>query len=100
MSVLVIGRMPVDTANVEQLWKERPADFEAVAAEAKTVGAIHHRWGFGNGELVIIAEWDSVESFQKFFESNETIPQLMQAAGVQGQPTFDFFDAKAGPDEF
>ena len=100
MSVIVIGKMVTDPANIEKLWADRKADFEAVAEEAKAAGAIHHRWGFGDGYTVIVDEWPDAASFQSFFGSNTTIPELMQAGGVQGQPEFTIVEAKSAPDEF
>ena len=77
MSVIVIGHMTVDPANVEALWRDRRADFEAVAAAAKQVGAIHHQWAFGDNEVVIIDEWPDAASFEQFFGSQQTIAELM-----------------------
>ena len=100
MSVIVIGRMTVEPGNVEKLWSEHKSDFEAIAAAAKAAGAIHHRWGLGEDHVVIIDEWPTAESFQKFFESQPRIADLMQAAGVQGPPEFDILRAKDAPDQF
>ena len=73
MSVIVIGRMTVDPGNVEKLWAQRKSDFD---------------------------EWPDAGSFQKFFESYPKIPELMQAAGVQGPPEFDIVRAQDAPDQF
>jgi hypothetical protein len=100
MSVIVIGRMAVDPANVEKLWKDRKADFEAIAVEAKAAGALHHQWGFGDSYVRIIDEWPSAETFQTFFESQPTIAELMADAGVQGPPEFEMLEAKSAPDHF
>jgi quinol monooxygenase YgiN len=100
MSVIVIGRMTVNPDNVKTLWSERTADFEAVATEAKAAGALHHRWGFGDGHVLIVDEWADGESFQKFFTSNPLIQQLMQSAGVQGEPEVQILTAEEGPDQF
>jgi hypothetical protein len=100
MSVIVVGRVKVDPANVAKVWVGRKADFEATGEAARAAGALHHRWGFGDGEVVIVDEWRDVASFQSFFESNPMIPQLMEAAGVQGQPEFTIAEAQTGPDEF
>jgi len=100
MAVIVLGRMQADPANIQKLWKDRADDFRAVQKEAVAAGAIHHRWGFGDGFIVIIDEWSDAESFQKFFETNSTIPQLMQAGGVQGPPEFTIVESATGPDEF
>jgi hypothetical protein len=100
MSVLVIGRMTVDPTNVEKLWADRGADFEAVAKEAKAAGALSHRWALGDGFAVIIDEWSDAAAFQKFFDTQALIPELMQAAGVQGPPEFIIAEARQAPDEF
>ena len=100
MSVIVIGHMSVDPANVERLWRDNRADFEAIAAAARSAGAIHHQWGFGDGQVVIIDEWPDAESFQQFFEGQPKIAELMAAGGVQGPPTFEIIESKTGPDSF
>jgi hypothetical protein len=100
MSVIVIGHMTVDPANVEALWRDRKADFEAVLKAAKAAGALHHQWAFGDGQVVIIDEWPDATSFQQFFEGEHKIAELMQAGGVQGPPTFEILEAKTAPDSF
>ena len=100
MSVIVIGRFKANRADLEKVFADRAADFKAVSEEAKGVGAIHHRFIAGDGEVGLIDEWDSVESFQKFFESNTVIPEIMQAAGVQGPPDFQFYESMDSPDQF
>lgn len=100
MTVIVIGRMRVEPANVAKLFSERQGDFEAIRKEAEAAGALHHRWGFGDGEVVIIDEWNDAGSFQDFFGSHTVIDDLMQQAGVQGPPEFTIVEAKQGPDEF
>jgi hypothetical protein len=100
MSVLVIGRMTVDPANVEKIWVDRKADFQGVAERAKAAGAVHHRWAFGDGFVMIVDEWPDAASFQKFFDTETVIPQLMQAGGVQGAPEFTIVEAKDAPDQF
>src|SRR5436305_15288005 len=100
MSGAGLVRVPVDPANLERVWAERAADFKAVAADGKAHGAIHHRWGFGDGFVMVIYEWPDAESFEKFFANQALVPQLMQAAGAQGPPEVTIVEAKSGPDEF
>jgi quinol monooxygenase YgiN len=100
MSVIVVVRVPVDPANLERLWAERAADFQAVAEDGKAHGAIHHRWGLGDNFVLVIDEWPDAKSFDDFFTSQQTIPQLMAAAGAQGPPEVTIVEAKKGPDEF
>jgi quinol monooxygenase YgiN len=100
MSVIVIGRMQVEPANVAKLFSQRKADFEGIRKEAEAAGAQHHRWGFGDGEVVIIDEWNDAASFHTFFGSHTVIADLMQEAGVQGPPEFTILEAEQAPDEF
>ena len=100
MSVIVVGKMSVDPASVTKLWEDRKADFESVQKEAVAAGAIHHRWGFGDGFVVIVDEWGDADSFHRFFQSNPTIPSLMQEAGVQGPPDFTIVESVTSPDQF
>jgi quinol monooxygenase YgiN len=100
MSVIVIGHMTVEPGNVEKLWKERKEVFEAIRTSAEAAGAKHHQWAFGDGQVVIIDEWNDPASFQKFFDGDTRIADLMQAAGVQGPPTFEILESKVAPDTF
>ena len=100
MSVIVVGKLQADPASIQKLWKDREADFKAVRKEAEAAGALHHRWGIGDGFVMLIDEWPDAASFEKFFNGNATIPQLMQQAGVQGPPEFTIVEAATGPDEF
>lgn len=100
MTVIVIGRMSVDTANVERLWAERPGDFAAVSDEAKSMGCTGHQWGFADDGVVLVDYWPDAATFQSFFDQNQAIPQLMQAAGVSAPPEFEIVELKVGPDSF
>ena len=100
MSVIVVGKRVAHPANVTRVWQERQADFQAVQKDALAAGAIHHRWGFGDGYVIIVDEWPDAASFQGFFQSNTMIPSLMEEAGVQGEPEFIIAEAASGPDEF
>ncbi len=100
MPVVVIGKFRADVAKFLGVVQTRAADFEAIAAEAKTKGALHHRFVGGDGEVLIIDEWESAEAFQRFFSSQPVIPQIMQEAGVQGPPEFSFYSSLASPDLF
>ena len=100
MSVIVVGKLHADPARIQKLWKDRAEDFKGVRKEAEAAGALHHRWGIGDGFVVLIDEWPDAESFETFFHGNATIPSLMQEAGVQAPPEFTIVEAATGPDEF
>jgi hypothetical protein len=87
MSVLMILRVPAEAANLEQAVEQNRDLLLGIAERAKGRGAIHHDFYAGDGEVIVVDEWDSPESFHGFFEAEgENIGQLMAAAGVQGQP--------------
>jgi hypothetical protein len=87
VSVLMVLRVPADAASLERAASENREMFMSISEDARTRGAVHHDFYEGDGEIVVVDEWDSPESFQSFFDDNgEKIGQLMAAAGVQGQP--------------
>ena len=100
MSVVVIGRMKVDPQKVVEVFTSHKDVFERVAEDAKKAGAAHHQFLLGDGEVLIVDEWDTPESFQTFFETNAEIPGLMQAAGVQAPPDISIYSPTDSPDKF
>jgi quinol monooxygenase YgiN len=67
MSVLVIVKVQGDTDRFRKALDERPDEFEKVVERARAGGAIHHRFGAGDGVVVAVDEWESAEKFQAFF---------------------------------
>ncbi|WP_433681410.1 hypothetical protein [Nocardia sp. CA-119907] len=53
-----------------------------IAADAKAQGAQHHRFVPDGKQIVVIAEWDTPESFQTFFTDNAKIA-VTKDAGIQ-----------------
>jgi quinol monooxygenase YgiN len=100
MSVIIYARFKLDTDKFERLLSERKADFLAVANEGKSKGAAHHQFAVGDGELVVIDEWTSAEAFQKFFEGQATISEMMEQVGLQGPPEVTVLRAVDSPDRF
>jgi heme-degrading monooxygenase HmoA len=85
---MMMLRIPADAAGMKRVASEGGDDLRAVAGRAKDRGAIHHAFYEGDGEVVVIDEWDSPESFQAFFEAEgENIGKLMATAGAQGEPS-------------
>jgi hypothetical protein len=64
MSVLVIAKFQGDTAKFRQALTDRADEFAKIADRARTqAGGIHHRFGVGNGFVVVVDEWESVRTF-------------------------------------
>ena len=89
MSVMMGLRVSVgDVAKFEEAVNSDPDRLRAIADRAKQAGAIHHRF-FANvagGEVLVVDEWDSVESFQRFFENSPDVVEMMGEAGVTSEP--------------
>ncbi len=100
MSVLVIGKFQGDTAVFRQALVDRADEFAAIGARSQTVGAIHHRFGIGDGFVVVIDEWESAEQFNTFFSDPELQQFIGEIGAAGGPPDLTFCEAVSTPDEF
>ena len=100
MSVLVIGKFKGDTVKFRQALADRADEFAKIADGARTAGALHHRFGIGDGYVLVVDEWESIEHFQKFFAD----PDLQAFIGSIGAdpepPEMIVTEAVASPDQF
>lgn len=100
MSVLVVVKVSGDTAAFRRAMADRAEEFEAVRARAQGAGAIHHRFGVGDGVVVAIDEWESAEAFTAFFDD----PRMHEFIGSIGAdpapPEITITEAVTSPDEF
>ena len=80
MSVLVTTKFSGDTATFLKAVAERGDEFAKIADEAKAQGGIHHRFGVGDGFVLVVDEWESVAHFEKFFST----PELQAFIGSTG----------------
>src|SRR5262249_19594902 len=83
--VLVIGKFKGDTAKFRQAVVDRADEFATIADAAKTVGALHHRFGVGDGYVIIVDEWESIEHFQKFM-ANPDLQAFISSVGAAPEP--------------
>lgn len=90
MSVLMVMHVPGDPSKLEEYARTNPETIKGISADGREHGAIHHRFFGGDGEIVVVDEWDSEESFQQFFEAQQEIPKVMQAVGA-GEPQISFY---------
>jgi quinol monooxygenase YgiN len=99
MSVLVTMRVPGDTDEFRRFIDTDAEFMQRLGSEAKAQGAIHHRFGVGDGFVVVVDEWESAEAFQKFFQRDD-IAQAILRAGAQGEPEITVTEAIETPDQF
>ena len=85
MSVLVIGKFQGDVVKFRAALAERSDEFAKFADQARAAGGIHHRFGIGDGFVVVNDEWESVEHFQEFF-ANPELRAFIGSAGAAPEP--------------
>jgi hypothetical protein len=101
MSVIVFARFPVpDVARALAALNENGTLLEEITDDTKKLGAIHHLFATGEGELIVIDEWDTAEHFNAFFGGNPKVEKVTTAVGVQGPPTIEVFEKGDAPGTF
>jgi quinol monooxygenase YgiN len=100
MSVFVLGKFQGDTATFRQALADRASEFAAIAEQAKAAGGIHHRFGIGDGFIVIVDEWESVEHFQRFF-ANPDLQAFIGSVGAEpGPPELTIAESVTSADQY
>jgi hypothetical protein len=100
MSVLMTMVVKGDTDAFRAFVRDEGPRLKAIADTAREQGCLHHQFGIGDGEVVVIDEWESPEQFQRFFEGNPEIEAVMREGGAQGEPDIRFSEAVDSPDRF
>lgn len=99
MSVLIVGKFQGDTAKFRQALVDRAAEFAEIADGARAAGAIHHRFGVGDGTVVIVDEWES-DHFQKFFGNPDLQAFIGSVGAAPAPPELIVTEAVSSPDQF
>ena len=100
MSVIVIARLKVDPAKFEDLIARRGDEMPPISQKGKAAGAIRHQFVAGDGEVLIIDEWDDADHFGTFFAGQPEIADLMADGGVEGPPEVSIYRVLDTPDRF
>ena len=100
MSVLVIGKFQGDTTKFRQALTERADEFAKISDGAQSAGAIHHRFGIGDGFVLIVDEWGSVEQFQQFFSNPDLQAFIGSVGAAPAPPEITVAEAVASSDQF
>ena len=100
MSVLVTVKFPGDTATFRQALADRAEEFAKLKESAMAAGGIHHRFGVGDGFVLVVDEWESPQQFERFFGD----PSLQAFIGTLGAapvpPEITLTEAVASPDQY
>ena len=71
-----------------------------ISDTARSAGAIHHRFGIGDGVVLVVDEWESVEHFQQFFADPSLQAFITSTGAAQAPPEIIVTEAVASPDQF
>jgi len=100
VSVVVTVKFPGDTEAFRRFSADRADFLRKISDDARSKGALHHRFAIGDGFVLAVDEWQSVEAFQGFFANNPDIETAMRDGGAQGEPEVTFAEAIETADQF
>jgi len=100
MSVLIIGKFKGDTVKFRQSLEERAGEFAAIAERSQAAGGLHHQFGIGDGFVLVVDEWESVEHFQKFMADPDLQAFIGAVGGAPEPPEVIVAEAVTSPDQF
>ena len=101
MSVLIALSVPGDTDAFAKAVVDRADDFVRISEGARQKGAIHHRFGLGDGTVLVIDEWETIEQFQAFFGDPELQKFIGEVGGdTSAEPTMAVGEALNSADQF
>lgn len=100
MSVLIIAKFQGDTDAFRKALAERADEFEKIAAATRPQGAIHHRFGVGDGFILVLDEWESAEQFQQFFANPELHAFIGSVGAAPAPPEIIVCEAVSSADQF
>jgi quinol monooxygenase YgiN len=101
MSVVITLKFHGDVATFRQALTDHSEEFAKFAAEAReSGGGIHHRFAVGDGFVLVVDEWQSVEHFQKFFANPDLQALIAQSGAAPEPPEVTIAEAISSPDEY
>jgi hypothetical protein len=101
MSVLVTLQIQADTEKFTDSMVSRASDFTRIAEMARAAGAVHHRFGIGDGFVMVTDEWRTEEDFERFFAQPELQAFIGEGGGdTSFKPDIVVAEAIDSPDMF
>jgi hypothetical protein len=100
MSVLVIGKFQGDTDKFRQALADRAAEFAKISDMARAAGGVHHRFGIGDGFVVIVDEWETAGQFQQFFSDPSLQDFIASVGAAPVPPEITVGEAISSPDQY
>jgi hypothetical protein len=101
VSALTVVKVNGDVNRFRQALADRGDEFAKIADEAKSKGALHHRFGLGDGFVLVVDEWESADAFTQFFSNAELQAFIGSVGGdTSTPPEITVTEAISSPDEF
>jgi quinol monooxygenase YgiN len=100
MSMLITAKFQGDTAKFRQALVDRAGEFTKIADKARAEGAIHHRFGVGDGFVLVVDEWETAGHFQRFFADPELQAFIASVGAAPAAPEVTVADAVTSADQF
>jgi quinol monooxygenase YgiN len=100
MSVLITVTIDGDTEKFRQSLVDRADEYSATADKARAAGAIHHRFGAGDGFILVVDEWSSEEQFHGFFSNPDLQEFITEIGGDLTSVVVIVTEALESPDQF
>lgn len=100
MSVLVTVNIPGDTSEFRASLTAKEAEYRTIADRARSHGALHHRFGIGNGFVQVTDEWETEQEFRTFFSDPELQTFIKSVGGHGAPPEITVTEAITSPDQF
>jgi hypothetical protein len=98
MGAIVIIRFPVSNVAKAIEGIHGQAEFLEEITESTKAGGLHrHQFAAGDGELVVIDEWETAQQFQSFFDGNPKIAEVMSSIGMTGPPVVTVYESMDAP---
>jgi hypothetical protein len=88
-----------DTEQFESFMAANTKRVEELSDRAKAAGCLRHRFAVGDGQVIVVDEWETAEAFNSFISSPD-IQSVMGEMGARGEPVVTIADPKGFPGEF
>ena len=100
MSVIAVVKVSGDTEVFQKSLIDLADEYKAIGDRARGSGAMHHRFGVGDGFVLAVDEWETAEQFQQFFSDPALQDFIARIGGAPTPPEITITEAVSSPDEF
>jgi quinol monooxygenase YgiN len=100
VSVTILVKFKADPGKAAAFAAENAELMRGLSQRGRDMGCISHRFISREGEMMAIDEWDSEESFHKFFGDNADIQGITAQIGLAAPPEVTVWQPLDMKDEF